>query len=149
VGLESPPPPRHFLVLSAADRLGCAAAELYSPVLAALARPATGHRACARDSQGIAALDSRMTQRERFWHWPSVRQLGWALLLGTAETALFLICYGGANWLTKQHSWRVPVHCSLDRAMPLLPPAVLFYVSVNPLMWMAPLVLCTVREMAA
>jgi membrane-associated phospholipid phosphatase len=90
-----------------------------------------------------------MSRQASFFHWPGLRQLGYALLLSAAEMALFILCYGGADWFAGRHQWRVAVHCPLDLAMPLWPPAIFFYVSLNPLLWMAPFVLRTTRELKA
>jgi membrane-associated phospholipid phosphatase len=84
-----------------------------------------------------------------FWHWPGLRQLGYAALLGAAATALFAVVYGGADWFTHQHTYRVPVHTGLDLAMPLVPAMSMFYLSLNLMLWMTPFVLRTRRELEA
>ena len=90
-----------------------------------------------------------MNRGSAFWHWPGWRQLGYAALLASAELLLFLLVYGGANWITDQHQWRVAVHSSADLSIPIVPWMIVVYMSLNPLLWMAPLVLRTRVELRA
>jgi membrane-associated phospholipid phosphatase len=85
----------------------------------------------------------------KFWHWPDWQQLGYAALLALAEFFLFLLVYGGANWITEQHQWRVAVHCRADLSIPIIPWTIAVYMSLNPLLWMAPFVLRTRVELQA
>jgi membrane-associated phospholipid phosphatase len=80
---------------------------------------------------------------------PSVAQLAYALRLGAAQSLLFALVYGGADLLTRLRTYRVALHTSCDLALPLVPSAALFYLSINPLLWMAPLVLRTRDELRA
>jgi membrane-associated phospholipid phosphatase len=57
-----------------------------------------------------------------------------------------LIIYGGANYLTDQHSIRWRVHLAFEPGLPFVPAAVLGYMSIYPLFWMAPFVLRSRRE---
>lgn len=84
-----------------------------------------------------------------FWFWPGWRQLGFALGLGVAEGALFVAIYGGADWITHQHSFRVRVHTDADLAIPFVPAAAALYLSLNFLFWIGPFVLRSRRELTA
>lgn len=86
---------------------------------------------------------------QRFWFWPGWRQLGFALALSTIVAAVFIFVYGGADWLTDQHSYRVRMHTPADLAIPLLPEAAVAYLSLNVLFWICPFVLRTRRELVA
>jgi membrane-associated phospholipid phosphatase len=56
-------------------------------------------------------------------------------------TFLWLIVYGGANWFTSLHTYRVRLWTRADLAIPFVPIAALVYLSVFPMLWLAPLVL--------
>lgn len=90
-----------------------------------------------------------MSRDRSFWHWPGWSQLGYALLLGSGEMLLFLLFYGGANWVAEQHHWRVAIHCSADLSIPIVPWTIALYLSLNLLLWMAPFVLRTRAELKA
>ena len=103
-----------------------------------------------RPMSGIAAPESFARdsgRRETFWHWPGWRQLGYALMLGLAVTVWFAATYGGADWLTEHRTYRVRLHLPIDLAMPLLPAMAVFYLSLNVLLWCAPFILRTRREL--
>jgi len=90
-----------------------------------------------------------MSRREPLFHWPSWPQLGYAIGLGLLQTAWFAAIYGGANWFTAQREFRVRVHFEFERDMPLVPELVIAYLSLNPLLWLAPFILRTRRELEA
>ena len=75
-------------------------------------------------------LRGRQNDREPFWGWPDARQrrrLGLALLgLGL----LFVIVYGGAEFITSLRTTRYPVHFSFERSLPFVPELSLVYSSV-------------------
>lgn len=83
------------------------------------------------------------------WHWPSWRQIIYGLSLGLAVLALFTVVFGGAEWIVGQHSYRVRLHTPLDLAMPFWPAMAVVYLSHNLLMWSAPFILRTPRELRA
>lgn len=87
--------------------------------------------------------------RHGFWHRPSWAHLRRAILLGLGVTTLFAIVYGGTDWFTRQHTYRVTVHCAVDLQIPLIPAAVTLYLSLNVLFWITPFVLRTTRELEA
>lgn len=69
-----------------------------------------------------------------------------ALSWGTAVAVLFGVVYGGAEWITARHGWRVQVHMPWELSVPLVPWFVVAYLSVVPMMWMAPVMLGSARE---
>lgn len=84
-----------------------------------------------------------------FLHWPPWDRIRYAMGLGLAQAALFAIVYGGADWFAAQHRYRVPLHSKLDLAIPLVPAMAVFYLSLNLLLWLAPLVLRTRQQLRA
>ncbi len=84
-----------------------------------------------------------------FWHWPGWRQLGRFLLLASAVTAWFVLVFGGADFLTGQHRYRVRLHFDAELAMPFVPSAVVGYMSIYAAFWMAPFILRTRQELQA
>lgn len=80
---------------------------------------------------------------------PGWRQLSFAFLLGLADAAIFALVYGGTNWFTSQHSWRVAIHTRLDLAIPYVPAATVVYLSLNVMFWTLAFVLRTRVEIAA
>jgi len=61
-------------------------------------------------------------------------------------TALFVLVFYGADWLTAQRTWRVPVAIPWELSLPFCPWAVAVYMTVHPLMWAAPFALESARE---
>ena len=89
-----------------------------------------------------------MSGRQRsFWHWPGWPQLRYALWLGLLQAVLFGILYGGSNWVAQQHSYRVPLHVRADLAVPLVAWMSIFHLSMTSLLWLAPFVLRTSRQL--
>jgi membrane-associated phospholipid phosphatase len=84
-----------------------------------------------------------------FWHWPGWRQIGFFLLLAGAVTVWFAIIYGGANFITGLHRYRVRLHLDAELAIPFVPQAVLGYMSIYAAFWMAPFILRTRQELQA
>lgn len=81
--------------------------------------------------------------------WPGWRQLSISISCGMAEGVLFAIVYGGANWLTSQHTWRMAAHTQYDLWIPFLPAMTLVYLSLTPLLWSIAFVLRSVAEVIA
>ncbi|MEX0715098.1 MAG: phosphatase PAP2 family protein [Planctomycetaceae bacterium] len=84
-----------------------------------------------------------------FWGWPGWRHGGEACALGLLITLWFCLVYGIADHVTGLRSSRIRVHSSFELGIPFVPAAVLGYVSVFPLMWMAPFILRTRGELRA
>lgn len=80
---------------------------------------------------------------------PSTSAPLWGYFLGQAAwvTCLWLAVYGGANWITGLHSYRVGLWTNLDLAIPFVPLAAPVYLSVFPMLWLAPLMLRTRDEL--
>ena len=70
-------------------------------------------------------------RRDTFWHWPGWSQLGYALALGFANSLWFGVAYGGADWLSEHHSFRVRLHLGIDLSVPFVPAMTIFYLSLN------------------
>ena len=84
-----------------------------------------------------------------FLAWPGWAHLRYAGLLSLANTLWFLIVYGGADWLTAQRSFRVPVHFAAELRIPFVPWMAVFYMSLYGLFVLAPFILRTRREFKA
>jgi hypothetical protein len=80
----------------------------------------------------------RMPSRSLFWIF--LREAAWV-------TCLWLIVYGGANWLTGLHHYRVRLWTGADLAIPFVPAASAIYLSIYPMFWIAPLILHTRDEL--
>ena len=96
----------------------------------------------------LRAVRCMTGDRARLWHWPGWGQLGYAIALGSAVTVWFVVAYGGADWFVEHIGpYRVRLHLALDLAMPLVPAMSVFYLSLNLLLWSAPFILRTRREL--
>jgi len=82
-----------------------------------------------------------------FWHWPGWCHVGYALVLGGVVTLWFALIYGGADFLTARRSLRVRLHFDAELAMPFVPASVLIYLSIYLLLWLAPFILRSGREL--
>jgi membrane-associated phospholipid phosphatase len=90
-----------------------------------------------------------MPPGQRLWHWPTRDHLRRAMQVSAAVSLWFVLVYGGADWLTHQHGYRVRLHIDPELRVPFVPAAVLAYMSLYPLFIMAPFVLRTDRELTA
>jgi membrane-associated phospholipid phosphatase len=79
--------------------------------------------------------------------WPGGRHLLSAARHAAAFTLLFVVVYGGADWLTGLHAVRVPVHLAVELRIPLVPAAVWAYMSVYGLQALVPFALGTPSEL--
>jgi len=84
-----------------------------------------------------------------FLAWPGWKHLRYVALLSLANTAWFLLVYGGMDALTAHRGLRVPVHFPAELRIPLVPAMTVFYMSLYLLFLMAPFVLRTRREFRA
>jgi membrane-associated phospholipid phosphatase len=87
--------------------------------------------------------------RQPFWGWPGWKHLGRTLVLGMLFALWFALVYGGADYLTGLHHYRIRLHLDADLHLPFLPAAVLGYMSIYPLFWMAPFILRTGPQVRA
>jgi membrane-associated phospholipid phosphatase len=78
--------------------------------------------------------------------WPGWGHLAYTALLALVTTAWWVLLYQGANALTERRALRVRLHCDYELHVPFVPAAVLLYLSIYPLFWLAPFILRTRRE---
>jgi membrane-associated phospholipid phosphatase len=98
------------------------------------------HKTASADRREVAPLAG----------WPGWRNLGYAYgILGPPLLLAFVLIYGGANYVTGLHDYRVRLHLEAERQMPLAPEMVLFYNSFHAIYLVAPFVLRTRQEMKA
>lgn len=86
--------------------------------------------------------------RQRFLAWPGWPFLRFAWLLSAANAAWFAFVYGGSDWLTAQRSLRVPIHLPAELSIPLIPGAVVAYMSIYLLFLAGPFIVRERREFA-
>jgi membrane-associated phospholipid phosphatase len=86
--------------------------------------------------------------RPPLFAWPGWRHLWEALVLSLAVMVLFLVFYGGADWVTGFRE-RHFVHLEFELQIPFVPASVLGYMSMYGLFLIAPLILRTRRELRA
>ncbi len=85
-----------------------------------------------------------------FWGWPGLGNIAYAYgVLGPPLTLWFVLVYGGADYLTGLHSYRVRLHLDVELGMPFLPAMVVFYNSMHLAYLIAPFILRTRPEMHA
>lgn len=87
--------------------------------------------------------------KQRFVAWPGWPFLRFAWLLSTANAVWFALVYGGSDWLTAHRSLRVPIHLPIELSIPLIPSAVLIYMSIYVLFLIGPFIVRDRREFAA
>lgn len=87
--------------------------------------------------------------KERFFAWPDWPFLRFAWLLSAANGAWFAFVFGGCEWLTTHRSLRVPIHLPIELSIPLVPGAVLAYMSIYLLFLAGPFIIRERREFAA
>ncbi|MEM8681125.1 MAG: phosphatase PAP2 family protein [Planctomycetota bacterium] len=56
--------------------------------------------------------------------------------------------YGGTCWMTSLHNFRIPLQLDADLAMPFVPQAIVVYLSLFPMTWLAPFVLRSRKQLA-
>jgi len=87
--------------------------------------------------------------KPRFLAWPGWPFLRFAWLLSAANAGWFAFVYGGSEWLTAHRSRRVPIHLPIELSIPLIPGAVLIYMSIYVLFLTGPFIVRDRREFAA
>src|SRR6476620_12034823 len=80
---------------------------------------------------------------------PSLNFFGLFLWEATWVTCLWFVVYGGADWITSLHSYRISFHTQIDSAIPFIPAAAIFYLSLFPMTWLAPFILHTPQQLRA
>lgn len=84
-----------------------------------------------------------------FLAWPGWPFLRFAWLLSAANGVWFAIVYGGCDWITAHRSLRVPIHLPIELSIPLMPGAVLAYMSLYLLFLAGPFIIRERREFTA
>ena len=90
-----------------------------------------------------------MTRGERFLGWPGWPFLRYAWLLSAANGVWFALVFGGCDWLTSHRSLRVPIHLPIELSIPLVPSAVVIYMSIYLLFLAGPFIVRERREFTA
>ncbi len=87
--------------------------------------------------------------RPQFVAWPGWPFLFFAWLLSAVNGLWFALVYGGCDWLTAHRSLRVPIHLPIELSIPLIPGAVLIYMSIYVLFLIGPFIVRDRREFIA
>ena len=85
----------------------------------------------------------------QFFAWPGWSHLRFAWLLSAFSVTWFASIYGGCDWLTAHRSLRVPIHLPIELSIPLVPGAVVFYMSIYLLFLAGPFIIRERREFTA
>jgi membrane-associated phospholipid phosphatase len=59
----------------------------------------------------------------------------------------WVVVYGGADWITELHAYRIELQMSLDRQIPFGPEMAIVYLSLFPMLWLSPFILQTPMRM--
>lgn len=62
---------------------------------------------------------------------------------GSLLSVLWVIVYGGADWITSLHNYRIRLHFDSELELPFVPAASIIYLSLFPMLWLSPFVLQT------
>lgn len=84
-----------------------------------------------------------------FLAWPGWPFLRFAWLLSAINGVWFGFVYGGCDWITAHRSLRVPIHLPIELSIPLIPGAVLAYMSLYLLFLAGPFIVRERREFTA
>jgi membrane-associated phospholipid phosphatase len=88
-------------------------------------------------------------RREPFLAWPGWPFLRFAWLLSAANAVWFAVVYVGCDRLTAHRTLRVPIHLPLELSIPLIPGAVLLYMSIYLLFLAGPFIVRERRRFSA
>ena len=86
---------------------------------------------------------------DAFFGWPGWHHLGYFVFLAVAQTLLFWLVYGGADYVTARRALRLRIHLDVEQRIPFIPEAVVIYVSIFALIYAAPFVLRSRQELRA
>lgn len=84
-----------------------------------------------------------------FLAWPGWPHLCFAWTLSAVNGLWFAVIYGGCDWITAQRTLRVPIHLPIELSIPLVPGAVLAYMSIYALFAAGPFIIRERREFTA
>src|SRR5260370_22509079 len=93
------------------------------------------------------AKPKAMERATPFLAWPGWEHLRYAALLSFVNTLWFVLVYGGMDALTPRRTFRFPVHFPAELPIPFVPAMILFFMSIFLLLWLAPFVLRSRREL--
>jgi membrane-associated phospholipid phosphatase len=94
------------------------------------------------------AHDSTVARRMKSW-WPDRQCWRTTAVWGGGVSLLWLLVYGGADWITSLHSHRVMLRTVLDSTIPFMSAAAILYLSLMPMLWLAPFTLRTPAQLRA
>ena len=83
---------------------------------------------------------------EPFVAWPGWKHLRDALWRIVLVNLLFVVVYGGADWITAHRAHQMALYAPAELAIPLWPPAIVVYDSLYLLFCLAPFVLRTAAD---
>lgn len=95
------------------------------------------------------ARSDRADQSSPFIAWPGWRHLAESTALALANLVWFELVFYGCDVITRERSLRVPIHTSLDLAIPFVPSMTVVYLSMELLFLAGPFVLRTRKEFRA
>jgi hypothetical protein len=84
-----------------------------------------------------------------FLAWPAWSFLRFAWLLSAVNGAWFALVYCGCDWITAHRKLRVPIHLPIELSIPLIPGAVVLYMSIYLLFLGGPFIVRDRREFTA
>jgi hypothetical protein len=87
--------------------------------------------------------------KQQFLTWPGWPFLRFAWLLSAANAMWFAFVYGGSDWLTAHRSLRIPIHLPIELSIPLIPGAIVIYMSIYVLFLAGPFIVRERHEFAA
>ena len=96
----------------------------------------------------VAARRAAVVQQSGL-QWPDAACRWTALIYGVGVFLLWLAIYGGANWITSLHNYRVPLRTRFDSAIPFIPTAAIAYLSLFAMLWLSPFVFRTTEQLQA
>jgi membrane-associated phospholipid phosphatase len=73
--------------------------------------------------------------------WPDAACSRATAVYGSGIFALWLMIYGGANWITGLHGYRISLRIGFDLKFPFLSATAIVYLSLFPMFWLSPFVL--------
>lgn len=73
--------------------------------------------------------------------WPTPTLWSVFLARGALLVLLWIVVYGGADFLAVQHAYRVRLHFDFELQIPLWPQFAAVYLSLFPMLWLSPFVL--------
>lgn len=95
----------------------------------------------------LGPIDKRPTQA--IFQIPSSPLWRLFILEVAGLSCLWLLVYGGANWIAGLHHYRVKLWSEKELTIPFIPAAAIVYLSLFPMLWLSPFVLHTADRLRA